>query len=358
MLLDNNAPSTTGLRGYIFWGQGRDDVILGNYDAASTREHDLRTEGVDRILVAYNNFTNHDTKGTVEIHKGTYAYVVGNTLDGGPLRAGPRGGGTEPSSTATIWTVFDANRVYWHRPSTSCPAPTTSRSATTSSTTKGGSDINVSPADNEGRSISDVRIFNNTGINPASRPVLLQHRRPSLRPILMGNNLYVAPNLTPGGGGAAPVFVKMYDLSGFGGIFNNVWAGAACRGSKWAARRGELHLPQLHQPRRLADARPSGPPCPKCRGTSSPTSRWTATSPPPVPPPRPPCRWPASSRTSPASSARSPAAGRSGRCRGRRSDERKGTKTRSRTRSKTRSSGGTAPIALSPRRPNRRPDTP
>ena len=160
---------------------------------------------MDRILVAYNNFTNHDSKGTVEIHKGSYAYVVGNTLDGGPLRAGPRGGGTEPSSTATDWTVFDGNRV------TDAPInilPGTYHLAIRNNIidNEGQMDINVSPADNEGRSISDIRIFNNTGIdhNNIGQFIYSIDGLPA-GSITMGNNLFVAPNLTPGVGGSAPV---------------------------------------------------------------------------------------------------------------------------------------------------------
>ena len=243
MLQDNRAPSTTGLRGYIFWGQGRDDVIIGNFDANSTREHCLRTEGVDRILVAENNFANlargnvdkqDFSKGTVEIHKGTYAYVVGNNLADGPLRAGPRGEATEPSSTVTDWTVFDGNKVTGTQINI---LPGTHHFVIRNNIIdhEGLMDINITPSDAQGRSMTDVRIFNNTGID-YNRIGNFVYSVGGLLPgsIIMGNNLFVAPNLTPGVGGAAPINVRATNLNAFASIFNNVWANDASRGSKWS----------------------------------------------------------------------------------------------------------------------------
>ena len=46
----------------------------------------------------------------------------------------------------------------------------------------------------------------------------------SVNGINLVNNLYVAPNLTPGAYQAAPVFVSGGDLSSFRVITNNVWA--------------------------------------------------------------------------------------------------------------------------------------
>ena len=84
LVQDNTAPLATGLRNYFVWSEGSDQVFLGNSAANSTREHNLRSSGTKRMLVAYNNFTNLDrsnvdesdySKGTVEIHKGSFAYV-------------------------------------------------------------------------------------------------------------------------------------------------------------------------------------------------------------------------------------------------------------------------------------------
>jgi len=234
MMQDNNAPNPKTLRAYLFWGEGSDDVIIGNYDANSTQQHCLRTSGVNRILVAYNNFTNlGGLKGTIEIQKGTYAYVIGNTLNDGPLRAGPRGENTEPASTVTNWTVFNANRVtgaeveVW---------PGTHHMLIENNIIEhnGLRDINITPTDPEGRNISDIRILNNTGIDNSTIGdfIYAEGGLPD-GSLIVGNNLFVAPNLIPGAGGA-PIYVNMTNLSGFASIFDNVWANDASRGLKWA----------------------------------------------------------------------------------------------------------------------------
>ncbi len=94
------APLATGLRGVFIWGQGTDQVYLGNYVANSTREHIIRTVWVVRELIAFNNLTNLDrsklgdladyNKGTIDVHRGSYAYVASNYLYDGELRVGPR----------------------------------------------------------------------------------------------------------------------------------------------------------------------------------------------------------------------------------------------------------------------------
>ncbi len=198
MMQDNNAPNATGIRAYMFWGQGTDDVIIGNYDANSTQQHCLRTSGVDRVMVAYNNFTNlSHAKGTIEIQKGTYAYVIGNTLADGPLRAGPRGQNTEPNSTVSNWTVFDGNRVtnadieVW---------PGTHHMVIRNNIIQNNAlqDINITPTDQNGRNISDIRILNNTGIdNSTIGDFIFAEGGLPTGSLIVGNNLFVAPNLIP-----------------------------------------------------------------------------------------------------------------------------------------------------------------
>ena len=95
------SPDVTGLRSYMIYGQGSDFVIVGNTVANSTREHCLRIDGVDRILIAYNDLTNLDRrpegdsldtdKQTITVHQGSYAYIYGNTTHGGRVEIGPLG---------------------------------------------------------------------------------------------------------------------------------------------------------------------------------------------------------------------------------------------------------------------------
>src|SRR6201999_3000062 len=79
----NNSPGIEDLRAYLVYCQGSDLVIIGNTVANSTREHCIRVDGTNRILIAYNNLTNIDNrpndpvdtaKQTITVHSGTYAY--------------------------------------------------------------------------------------------------------------------------------------------------------------------------------------------------------------------------------------------------------------------------------------------
>ena len=80
-------------------GPGTDQDILGNYVANSTQEHNIRTVWTVRQLIAYNNLTNllrhipnstaTASKGTIDVHRGSYAYVADNWCYDGELRVGP-----------------------------------------------------------------------------------------------------------------------------------------------------------------------------------------------------------------------------------------------------------------------------
>jgi PKD repeat protein len=232
LVLDNDAPLATGLRAYFFWGQGSDAVILHNHVANSTREHNIRLSGTTRVLVAYNDLTNLDrqrvdpqdySKGTVQVQKGSYAYVADNTLHDGPLRAGPRGENTEPASTATDWVVFEGNHVSNYQIDV-YPGTHHLMIRNNVLSNDNASAIAINPSDPEGRTIDDIQILNNTGINHGYTGQFL--RTNGLCPaasLTLGNNLYAAPGLTGGGYGTAPVYVAQNDLIAFASIFNNVW---------------------------------------------------------------------------------------------------------------------------------------
>src|SRR5207237_575369 len=110
---DNSAPTVTSLRAYLVWGNATDQVILGNTDPNSTREHAIRISGpgVSRVLIAYNDLQNYsrsstdywDTnKGIVTIQRADHVYIANNTIRGNPLDLGPLGG-TPGQSNAEDW---------------------------------------------------------------------------------------------------------------------------------------------------------------------------------------------------------------------------------------------------------------
>jgi PKD repeat protein len=101
LMQECDSPLVTGLRSYLIYCQGQDFVVIGNHVANSTREHCLRVDGTDRILIAYNDLTNLDRrpqgdqldtdKQTITVHHGSYAFVYGNTTHGGRVEIGPLG---------------------------------------------------------------------------------------------------------------------------------------------------------------------------------------------------------------------------------------------------------------------------
>jgi hypothetical protein len=228
---DCTAPLTTGVRGYFIWGQGTDQVYLGNYAANSTREHIVRTVGVNRMLIANNNFTNLDrssvdnqdnNKGVIDVHRGTYAYVSQNYVYDGELRAGPRGGPSDIPGSTTSWTVFEGNHVFNHEIQI-YPGTQHLMIRNNVITMPTGMCIDINPA-SDGRNIADIRIFNNTGVTTGNGGQFLYvYAGAPNGSISVANNLWVAPNAVAGNHATAGIFVAGKNLSEFAAISHNVW---------------------------------------------------------------------------------------------------------------------------------------
>ncbi len=223
------SPLKTGLRAYLVWGQGTDLVYLGNQAANSTREHIVRLSGVDGALIFDNEFTNDDrrpgdkydfSKGAIEMHLGSYAYIAGNKISGGTIRVGPLGL-HEPPSTATTWAVIENNTVK----DTYIVANPGSHHVMIRNNVVSNDKlqaIQLQAPDKDGRNVSDVHILNNTAIDNGTTGAFLKiwgH----VDGIEMKNNLLVAPKLNVGANGAAFVNTNEADLGSFTEIANNVW---------------------------------------------------------------------------------------------------------------------------------------
>ena len=233
LVQDNTAPLATGLRNYFVWSEGSDHVYLGNTAANSTREHNVRASGTTRMLVAYNNFTNLDrsnvdapdySKGTVEVHKGSFAYVWRNELHDGALRSGPRGDDHEPNTVKTEWVVFDSNEVYEHNIMIKIGTHhLIARNNVVRTNTS--SAFTVETTDDWGRTVSDITIVNNTGVTSeaVARFLNLPSAGSSRGAITFKNNLWIAPNFAAGTRGSAPVYVDAMNLDMFKEISNNVY---------------------------------------------------------------------------------------------------------------------------------------
>ena len=247
------APLKTGLRAYFVWTQGSDFVCLGNSAANSTREHIVRLSGVDRALIADNDFTNLDrrpadkydtSKGTIEMHHGSYAYIAHNTVAGGTIRVGPLGLHEDPS-TATDWAVIDGNQVS----GTYIVAyPGAHHVMIRNNIIRNDTQqsIQLLAPDAQGRTNSDIHILDNTGIDNGETGAFLKvwgH----VEGIEMTNNLFVATHLKVGANGASAVNIAQADLSSFTAISHNVWPVECMLNNRVIARADWGKLPQVSQ---------------------------------------------------------------------------------------------------------------
>jgi len=231
-LVENcNAPLSTGLRSQFIWGQGSNQVYLGNTAANSTREHIVRTVGTVAQLIAYNNFTNLDrrplgdaedyNKGTLDLHRSSYDYVDNNYFYDGELRTGPFGGAGEPPNTGTDWVVIEDNHVFNY--SMQILGGTHHLMVRNNVfTVTNDADITIIPS-YRGMLASDINIINNTGIsNGTIGYFIYMYGGGPAGIVTVKNNLWVAPNVV-GGTGTAAILVADTNINEFSSVANNVW---------------------------------------------------------------------------------------------------------------------------------------
>lgn len=234
MVQDNEVPTTSGLRGYFVWMRGTDLVIVGNNVANSTREHIVRSSSNDtsRVLITNNTFTNLDrtnvdsgdmAKTTINLRLGSYFYVANSTLNNGPFSLGPDG--TQAANDTVQWIVLENTRI--NQASLEVYPNTWHMMVRNNVFTRANTQQILVIAKNTtftSRTLSDIRIVNNTGINSSNYGKFLKVDGAATDgAISLMNNLYVAPNLEPAYNFAAAVDVRDTDLSAFKVISNNVW---------------------------------------------------------------------------------------------------------------------------------------
>jgi PKD repeat protein len=219
--IGNDSPINGGLQGYFLWAQGTDITALGNYVNSTVHEHIVRTSTATEMLFDGNDFNNFDGKGCIEIHEGSWAWVQGNTVDGGDIRVGPLGLWGEPVTVGTSTCVIQGN--YVENSDISVRPGAHDISIRDNVIERNGSNmIDLLGEDGLGRQSSDIRILNNTGISDSATGQFLVVEN-HVDGILLENNLMVAPNLATGGNLTAPVYVTEANLSSFTYINGNVW---------------------------------------------------------------------------------------------------------------------------------------
>ena len=248
LVMDTAATESYGLRAYHIWGEGTDHVYLGNTSPNSTREHNIRTSGVERILVAYNDLRNRDrtdddrndsSKGCIEIHKGRFSYVANNTVHDGVIRFGPLGENHEDPSTATDWNVCENNRLddvgiqlYAGTHHTMIRNNVIERYESV----RHSAAIQINAPDSAGRTSGDVYVLNNTAVDTRDYGAFLRLRGEA-DGVTVRNNLWVYDKLRIGSNGSAAIYVPDDDLGDFREISGNVWPVPASA-AKWAAGGG------------------------------------------------------------------------------------------------------------------------
>ncbi len=221
LIQGNTAPLAIGLRGYMVWGQGSEQVIIGNYAANTTKEHIVRLVGLDMVNVQQNNFTNHDGKGCIEMHEGQYGWIVDNTVDGGDIRVGPLGLWGESASSQTDWVKIEDNQLT----DTFIYVQSGTHHAMIDNNViirNGVQAIAISGVDSQGRTSMDITIENNTAIDTGSTGNFLDLGGYASG-IVLKDNLWIAPKLVVGSYGTAPVYVDDSNLGCFTQISGNIW---------------------------------------------------------------------------------------------------------------------------------------
>jgi PKD repeat protein len=222
LIQGNSAPLAIGLRGYMVWGQGSEQVIIGNYAANTTKEHIVRLVGLDMVNVQQNNFTNTDGKGCIEMHEGQYGWIVDNTVDGGDIRVGPLGLWGEAATSQTDWVKIEDNQLT----NTFIYVQSGTHHAMIDNNViiraGGAQAIAISGVDSQGRTSMDITIENNTAIDTGTNGNFLDLGGYASG-IVLKDNLWIAPKLVVGSYGAAPVYVDDSNLGCFTQISGNIW---------------------------------------------------------------------------------------------------------------------------------------
>lgn len=232
LVLNNDAPLRSGLKEYFVWSQGQDIALIGNDVSNTLYGHDVRSAGTDRLLLAHNTFANPNdpqygdnlNRGTINIHKGSYLYAVGNNFVNGVTSVGPLGEstGVNDKGARLKWAVLEGNTT---DASLMLVLHGTEHLMLRNNIFKRTNDAAVELQGfngNYGRGVVDVAIVNNTGVNTGSRGNFLRVGG-NVNGIDLVNNLYLAPSLVTGNAGSAPVAVTDSDLSSFRTITGNVW---------------------------------------------------------------------------------------------------------------------------------------
>jgi len=232
IVLDNSAPLTTGVRGYVCWVDGNNWSILGNFAANSTREHIVRGNdpAIVGVLFDANNFTNlvspldpdETPKTTINFRGSTYVYVANNILSQGTTAFDSPG--INPGAMNTYVVIEDntfnqAQVQLWGNVNNAMI-----RDNVFNVTGIPDVQLQVTTDVDPTVKLGAVTVTDNTGINNGTTGSFLAlYGDATAGSIALTHNLYSAPNLLSGVSGNGGVYVVAANLNGFSTIADNIW---------------------------------------------------------------------------------------------------------------------------------------
>ena len=239
-IVDNTAPSTTGVRKYFAWVEGSQVTIADNYCANSTREHIVRCNFVHLLNISGNDFSNISRqdagdvwdyrKTAVNVQSGDYAYVYGNKLNAS-LQVGPLGkeNGMKGENSAGMrfnYAIAEDNEVINDQIVVNHGAQhVTFRDNVVHDDNGQGFAIDGYD-DTYQRGVVDLKVENNTVTNDGTHGSFIDVYG-AVDGIVMTGNLYLAPHLTIGSYETAPVKIAAKAYDSFTTIDGNLWPVAA-----------------------------------------------------------------------------------------------------------------------------------
>jgi hypothetical protein len=219
------------LGAYFSWAQGHDHVYLANACAGSISQHVIRLGGLERCLIAHNSLVNPNNS-TIWGMLGSHLYISGNALRQGRCIVGPNQAVGDDDERFK-WTVIEANTMIDEGFGVD-PGGEHVMIRNNIIQRDGGSAITIKGWDERRhRTAADVRVLHNTAINndTAGRFINIGS---GVKPLVVANNIYAAPNLQTGSSQTANVYLEAASMDG-ASFAGNLWSNPAKRtwGDGW-----------------------------------------------------------------------------------------------------------------------------
>jgi hypothetical protein len=235
----NVSPDPTALNAYFCWMQGYEIAVIGNSVANSVGESIMRIGGETAnkdILIADNSVanladqggdSNDISKACIAVQGGSDIYIYNNHFDSGVAGEGPLGTATGANLNATVtYVVFDSNLLTNTNFVINPGSVNTifKNNVVLGNGTNYAFGVNATEINSQFNLVtSNLYLVHNTVVEPGSSGGFLYIFNGVPGGITMDNNLFVAPNLSVGGGQEYIADNNDDNLSAFTEVNGNVW---------------------------------------------------------------------------------------------------------------------------------------